>query len=86
MVGFILGILTVFIPRILMLFILLLTNWCGKAFEGWFWPFIGWLLWPRTLLVYMAAMLHSTSLTAGWFILAVIALVLDIISWVEEFD
>ena len=62
-----------------MVFVWLLTDWFGRAFDGTVWPLLGFLLMPYTTLAYMAAMLKGDgSLSGGWLLLVVVAVVVDV--------
>ena len=62
-----------------MFFIWILTGWFGRAFEGWFWPLMGFIFLPYTTLVYMAAMLNSNGrLSGGWIALLILAVLFDL--------
>lgn len=62
-----------------MFFILILTDWFGRAFETTLWPLLGWFVMPYTTLAYMAAMLNNDhQLSGGWIVLLIIAVVVDL--------
>jgi hypothetical protein len=70
------------LPRLLMVFIVLLTNWFGRAFETRLWPILGFLFMPYTTLAYMAAMLNNDhALNGGWLALFVVAVLADAGHW-----
>lgn len=77
--GCLLPIVSLFMPRGVLFFIWLLTDWLSKAYETSIWPFLGFLLMPYTTLAYMAAMLNNNhSLSGGWLFLFVIAVLVDL--------
>jgi hypothetical protein len=77
--GCILPILSVFMPRVVMVFIFLLTHWFSRAFDSTLWPLLGFLFMPYTTLVWMAAMLRSNHrLGVFWLILLVVAVFFDL--------
>ena len=57
--GCILAIITLLAPRLLMLFIFLLTDWFSRAYHTVLWPVLGFLFMPYLTLAYMAAMLQQ---------------------------
>ena len=70
------GVLT---PRILMVFILLLTDWFSKAYESTIWPVLGFLFMPYTTLAYLASMINNNhQLTGGWIVLIIVAVLFDL--------
>ncbi len=68
-------------PRILMFFILLLTDWFSAAFETALWPVLGFLFMPYTTLAWMAAQLRGGGVSGGWLVLVIIAVVADLGGW-----
>ena len=69
------------LPRVLMFFIWLLTDWFPRAFETTVWPVLGFLFMPYTTLAYMAAILNAGSVTGGWLVLVIVAVLVDIGNW-----
>ena len=70
------------VPRVLMVFAFLLTNWFERAFQTCMWPFLGFLFLPYTTLAYMAAMLNNHhTLSGGWLALLIVAVVIDAGHW-----
>jgi cytochrome b561 len=66
-------------PRVVMFFILLLTNWFQQAYQTILWPLLGFFFMPYTTLAYMAAMVNNNhQLSNGWLVLVIIAIVLDL--------
>lgn len=77
--GCLLALIALFIPRILMLFILLLTDWFSQAYDTFWWPFLGFIFMPLTTLAYMAAMLNNEhSVNGGWIVLLIVAVLCDL--------
>lgn len=72
MLGCLLTLVAITCPRILMIFILLATNWFSRAYDTFIWPFLGFLLMPYTTLAYMAAMLNNNHSVDGWWLVLVI--------------
>ena len=80
--GCVLTIIALVAPRVLMVFIWLLTGWFGRAYETVIWPVLGFLFMPYTTLAYMAAMLNNeSSVSGGWLVLVIVAVVADIMHW-----
>jgi len=77
--GCILPIFALFVPRLLMVFIWLLTSWFGETYETKLYPFLGWLFMPYTTLAYMTAMLQNNhELNGGWIVLLIVAVMFDL--------
>ena len=70
------------VPRVLMFFIWLLTDWFSRGFHTWIWPLLGFIFLPYTTLAYLAAMLkHDGALSGIWLAVFVIAILVDIANW-----
>ena len=71
------GCLALSAPR-LVLFVLFLTEYLGKAYQTTIWPFLGFLFVPWTTLAYAVAMNQNGGQLEGWFIvLFLLALLMD---------
>ncbi len=80
--GCILTLLAVAVPRVVMVFIVLLTNWFSQAYQTVIWPLLGFFFMPYTTLAYMAAVLNNAgNVTGGWLALVIVAAVVDIGHW-----
>lgn len=74
-----LAIIAILVPRLVMFFIFLLTNWFSRAYETVIWPILGFFFMPYTTLAYMMAMLNNNhQLSGGWIILVIIAVLFDL--------
>lgn len=77
--GCVITVIALLMPRALMFFIWLLTDWFPRAYESTIWPVLGFLFMPYTTLAYMAAMLNNEHrLTGGWLVLLIVAVVVDV--------
>jgi hypothetical protein len=77
--GCLLPLVAVFIPRVVMFFIFLLTNWFATAYETVIWPLLGFFFMPYTTLAYMAAMLNNEhQINGGWLVLVIVAVFFDL--------
>lgn len=71
-----------FMPRLAMFFIWLLTDWFGRAYETTIWPLMGFFLMPYTTLGYMAGMLNNEgNISGGWLFFVVICALIDLGAW-----
>lgn len=75
--GCIIAFFSLSIPRITIIFLLVLTNWMGTAYQTFVWPFLGFLFMPIMTIAYMGAMLHG-GLTGWWLVLFLLAVVADL--------
>ena len=71
-------IVALMVPRLVMFFIFLLTNWFGRAFTSAVWPILGFLFLPYTTLAYMAAKLNAGGVTGWWLVLVIVAVIVDL--------
>jgi hypothetical protein len=77
--GCLLPIVAIFVPRLVMVFIFLLTNWFASAYQTVIWPLLGFIFMPYTTLAYMAAMLNNNhNLSGGWIVLVIVAAFFDL--------
>ena len=80
--GCLLAIISLAVPRVVLLVAFLATDWGKRAFDTPLWPILGFFLLPYTTLAYMAAMLNNNhAVTAGWLVLLIFAIVVDIGHW-----
>ena len=80
--GCIITVIALALPRILMFFAFLLTDWFGLAFETRMWPILGFFFMPYTTLAYMATMLNNDyTLSGGWLALFIVAIIIDAGHW-----
>ena len=70
------------VPRVVMVFIWLLTDWFGRAYETTLWPVLGFVFMPYATLVYMGAMLNNNHQLNGlWLAAFVVAVIVDVGHW-----
>jgi hypothetical protein len=75
-------VLAMLMPRGLLLFLWILTDWVAAAYQTWYWPLLGLLFAPYTTLAYMAAMLNNNHTVSGWWLaLVVLAVLTDLGVW-----
>ncbi len=80
--GCILVVLALLVPRVVMAFIYLLTNWFSVVFTTWLWPVLGFIFLPYTTLAYMAAALNTGgNISGAWLVLLIVAVVVDLSHW-----
>ena len=72
------GCLALSFPRLAVLVLFLFSDYLGRAYEGNFWPFLGFLFLPWTTLAYAVAMNENAGQLSGWYVaLYVLALLMD---------
>jgi len=77
--GCLLPLVSIFVPRLVMFFIFLLTNWFSQAYHTIIWPVLGFLFMPYTTLAYMATMLcNNHHVDGSWMVLIIVAVVVDL--------
>jgi hypothetical protein len=77
--GCLLAIVSVMMPRFVLLVIAITTDLISQAFESMGWAFLGWLFMPYTTLAYMVAMLQNDhQLSGGWIVLMIVAVLFDL--------
>lgn len=77
--GCLLAILSVMMPRIVLIALAITTDWISQAYETTIWPFLGWIFMPFTTLAYMAAMINNDhQVNGGWIVLIIVAVLFDL--------
>ena len=80
--GCLITIFALMLPRVVMVFIWLLSDWFGRAYDSFIWPMLGFFVMPYTTLAYMAAMLHNdNTVSGGWLALVIAAAIVDAGHW-----
>lgn len=78
--GCLIVICAMFVPRITLFVLWAFTSVTKEVFEGWFWPFMGFLFMPFTTLAYIAAKCWAENgqISGWWIVLMVVAVLFDI--------
>ena len=80
--GCIFAVVALAVPRVVMFFAFLLTDWFGRSFETQWWPILGFVFMPYSTLAYLAAMLNNNhTLSGGWLAIFIVAIVVDAGHW-----
>ncbi len=78
--GCLLVIVSLMMPRLILFFIALLTDYFGRAYESVIWPLLGFFFMPYTTLAYMAGMLNNDrQISGGWLVLMIVAVIFDLV-------
>lgn len=70
-------ILALFIPRLTLVLIWLFSNYLGRAYQTWIWPLLGFFFMPLTTLAYAWAMNANGSVSGGYLVAVVVAVLID---------
>jgi hypothetical protein len=76
--GCIVGCIALAFPRIVLVIICLSSNYLGRAYETNFWPFLGFFFMPLTTLAYAWAVNTNGTVTGGYLVVVVLAVILDL--------
>ena len=80
--GCVIFVLALMVPRVVMFFIWILTEWFDQSYDSWYMPLLGFFFMPYTTLAYMAAMLHNARAVSGWWLaLVIVAAIVDVGHW-----
>lgn len=72
-------VLALAVPRLLLFFIWMLTDWFSRSFYTVAIPVLGILFMPYTTLAYLAAMLNNNMAVSGWWtVLILLAIIVDV--------
>ena len=67
-----------FAPRLVLAFLFFFTNYTSRAFDGWFWPLLGFIFMPFTTLAILVSTIAYGAVGGLGCILVAIALFLDL--------
>jgi len=68
-----------FFPRVVLVALILMTNWFSQGFQTWYWPLLGFLFMPYTTLGYLIAMIYNAGqLSGGYIVLMIVTVFLDL--------
>jgi hypothetical protein len=65
-------------PRLTIILMALFSDYLGAAYQTVIWPLLGFFFMPLTTLAYAWAMNSSGSVSGGWLVVVVIAVLLDL--------
>lgn len=83
--GCLIVLMALLVPRFTMIFIWLLTDWIGQAYNSFIWPFLGFFFMPYTTLAYMAGQLNGgITNSAFYMIIFIVAIIIDAFGWMEN--
>ncbi len=73
------GLIAIFAPRVAIVLIVIFSDWLGDQYDTVLWPFLGFLFMPFTTLA--CAWAHDAgngTVSGGWIVLIVIAVLVDL--------
>ena len=65
-------------PRIAILLVALFSDYIGNAYQNLIWPFLGFFFLPLTTLAYAFAIQSKSSVSGGYLVLVVLAVLIDL--------
>ena len=66
-----------FFPRVAIVLVVIFSDYIGAAYQTVFWPFLGFLFMPVTTLAYAWAINSNGSVSGGYLIVVILAILLD---------
>ncbi len=77
--GCLLAILSLFMPRLVIVLVVIFSDWLGAAYQTMLWPLLGFFFMPLTTLAYAAAWhMGSGSISGLGIVIIVIAVMIDL--------
>lgn len=74
-------IIGLFLPRLISVILYFFTSWFAGVFETWYWPLLGFIFMPYTLLCYSAVTNWHGGVWGFWqIVILVIAILMDLSS------
>ncbi len=72
-------------PRLALFFVLVFSDWVGRAFDGWVAPVLGFFLLPWTTLAYIVMWNVGSRGVDGFdWLIVIFAFVVDVMSYVKS--
>ena len=65
-------------PRVVIVLMVVFSDYLGAAYKTTLWPFLGFLFMPMTTLAYAWAMNSGGSVSGGYLVVVVLAVLLDL--------
>jgi hypothetical protein len=76
-----LALLAVFFPRVVIVLLVIFTDWLGRAYDTLLWPLLGFFFLPFTTLAYALAINQQGNVDGLYLIVVVAAVLMDIGAW-----
>ena len=71
------GCLALLFPRLVIIGLVIFSDYIGDAFQSWIWPLLGFVFMPLTTLAYAWAINSGGSVTGWYLAVVVVAVLLD---------
>ncbi|MDX2132341.1 MAG: hypothetical protein SFY69_09840 [Planctomycetota bacterium] len=78
--GCLLAAVAFFLPRFVIILLVITGDYIGRAYETWFWPLLGFLFMPYTTLAYAASVNEGGGVHGWWWAVMAVAVMLDLSS------
>jgi hypothetical protein len=72
------GCLALFIPRITIVLVVILSDYIGRAYQTTIWPLLGFIFMPLTTLAYAFAINSNGSVSGIYLVVVVVAVLIDL--------
>jgi hypothetical protein len=72
------GCLALFVPRVAIVLVVIFSDYIGRAYQTTIWPLLGFLFMPLTTLAYAFAINSNGSVSGGYLVVVVIAVLIDL--------
>src|SRR5262245_6796954 len=72
------GCLALFIPRITIVLVVILSDYIGRAYQTTIWPLLGFFFMPLTTLAYAFAINSNGSVSGIYLVVVVVAVLIDL--------
>jgi hypothetical protein len=72
------ALIALFTPRLALFLVALTSDYIGTAYQNLFWPFLGFFFLPLTTLAYAFSIHSKGSVTGGYVVLVVLAVLMDL--------
>ncbi len=76
--GCLIGCIALGTPRLAIVFVVIFSDYIGRAFETNVWPLLGFLFMPTTTLAYAWAVNSNGTVTGGYLVVVVIGVLIDL--------
>jgi hypothetical protein len=77
-VGCLIGLFVLFLPRVIMVFLWLFSDYLSTAFGTWVWPLIGFFVLPTTTLAYAVAQNRYDGVEGFGLVLLILGVLVDL--------
>lgn len=82
LIALLLAVIGLLAPRVVIVVLVIFTDFMGRAYDGIVLPLLGFLLLPATTLAYAAAVNYTGGVEgAFWILVMVVAVLVDLSAW-----